>query len=247
MTSASAKPAQAGSLVCDAHANDCFEKIFIAAVRAARLPMLLTDPKQPENPIIFANQAFLSTTGYDAEDVLGRNCRFLQGPATDPDSVARLKLALDKRQGISIELLNFRKDGSSFWNALHVSPIYNSDEELIYFFACQIDMTRQRDTENSVIAGTSLQAVGFHRGKGALLSVRRKGPAIAALRRWREMERFASGAEYNLARQELAQANTASPGSLAPERLFAKQLRDAATRARIEAFEVLDNIGGADS
>lgn len=116
---------------------------FAAAMRATRMPMVITDPRQPDNPIVFVNEAFAKLTGYSREETLGRNCRFLQGPGTNLDDVERVRSAIARRESIEIDLLNYRKDGTLFWNRLLVSPVFN-DKELSYFFASQLDVTRER-------------------------------------------------------------------------------------------------------
>ncbi|MET3889158.1 PAS domain S-box-containing protein [Bosea sp. OAE506] len=118
---------------------------FASAVRATRMPMLITDPNQPDNPIVFANDAFLRLTGYTREEVIGRNCRFLQGPETAPDDIARLREAIGRRAQIEMELINHRKDGSRFHNRVLISPVFDEDGHLSYFFASQFDVTLERD------------------------------------------------------------------------------------------------------
>ncbi|WP_294641751.1 PAS domain-containing protein [uncultured Aureimonas sp.] len=118
---------------------------FSSAVRATRMPMLITDPRQPDNPIVFANAAFARLTGFGRDEILGRNCRFLQGPATDRTDVARLRAAIEARVPIELELLNYKKDGTTFWNRLLVSPVFGVDGELTYFFASQFDVTLERE------------------------------------------------------------------------------------------------------
>lgn len=120
---------------------------FAAAVRATRMPMVITDPRQDDNPIVFCNEAFMRLTGFRREEIYGRNCRFLQGPDTDGDEVARLRAAVDVRTDVDVELLNYRKDGTTFWNALYVSPVFNESGEMLYFFASQLDVTRRREAE----------------------------------------------------------------------------------------------------
>ncbi len=114
---------------------------FAAAVRATRMPMLITDPSRPDNPIVFANEAFQDLTGYSREEVIGRNCRFLQGPETDPAVVARLRDAIHEGRDVAVDLLNYRKDGSTFWNALYMSPVRSDDGGIRFFFASQLDVT----------------------------------------------------------------------------------------------------------
>ena len=116
---------------------------FAAAVRTTRMPMVITDPAREDNPIIFANEAFQQLCGYTREEVLGRNCRFLQGERTDPASVQQIRDALQCRKSIQIDLLNYRKDGSAFWNALHISPVLGKDGSLKYFFASQVDVSER--------------------------------------------------------------------------------------------------------
>lgn len=118
---------------------------FSSAVRATRMPMLITDPRQDDNPIVFVNRAFSKLTGFDHDEIMGRNCRFLQGPDTDRGEVARLRAAITARKPLEIELLNYRKDGSTFWNRLLVSPVFDGDGEIAYFFASQFDVTLERE------------------------------------------------------------------------------------------------------
>ncbi len=134
--------------------------IFFAAVKTTRMPMIVTDPKQDDNPIIFANPAFLQMTGYAADEVLGRNCRFLQGPDTDPETIAEISDAIRQRRETSVEIINYKKNGSAFWNALFVSPVLDGEGELRYFFASQLDVTRRRDAEEGLRQAQKMEAVG---------------------------------------------------------------------------------------
>jgi len=136
------------------------KNIFFAAVSTTRMPMIVTDPNQPDNPIIFANPAFVEMTGYGTEDLYGRNCRFLQGPDTDRHSVSQVKRAISEERDISIEILNYRRDGSSFWNALFISPVYNDSGDLTYFFASQLDVSRRRDAEDALRQAQKMEALG---------------------------------------------------------------------------------------
>ena len=118
---------------------------FAAAVRATRMPMLVTDPTQPDNPIVFLNDAFTKLTGYTREEVMGQNCRFLQGPNTNLEDVTRVRNAIARREAIEIDLFNYRKDGSTFWNRLLISPVFNEAGDLTYFFASQFDVSPERN------------------------------------------------------------------------------------------------------
>ncbi|OAI86456.1 hybrid sensor histidine kinase/response regulator [Pseudomonas putida] len=134
--------------------------IFFAAVETTRMPMIVTNPNAADNPIIFANQAFLDMTGYSPAEIVGRNCRFLQGPDTDPEVVGAIRNAIEGRYDFSTEILNYRKDGSSFWNALFISPIFNEKGELVYFFASQLDVSRRRDAEDALHQSQKMEALG---------------------------------------------------------------------------------------
>jgi PAS domain S-box-containing protein len=114
---------------------------FFAAVRATRMPMIVTDPRQFDNPIVFANDAFLRLTGYSRFEVTGRNCRFLQGPETDPAAVERLRAAIREEIDVRVDLLNYRKDGSTFHNALFVGPVRDDVGQVVYYFASQLDVS----------------------------------------------------------------------------------------------------------
>ncbi len=109
--------------------------VFFAAVEMTRMPMILADPRQDDTPIVFANNAFLDLTGYEEGEVLGRNCRFLQGAGTNPDHVQQLREAVAEGRATALEILNYRRDGTPFWNAVFMGPVHNPEGEIIYFFA----------------------------------------------------------------------------------------------------------------
>ncbi|WPB55837.1 histidine kinase famiy protein [Xylophilus sp. GOD-11R] len=136
------------------------DDIFFAAIETTRMPMIVTDPRQPDNPIVFANRAFLSMTGYTEADIVGRNCRLLQGPATDRETIRSIREAVADRRELNTEVLNYRKDGSSFWNALFISPVFDADRTLVYFFASQLDVSRRRDAEESLAQAQKMEALG---------------------------------------------------------------------------------------
>ncbi len=118
---------------------------FAAAVRATRMPMVISNPRLPDNPIVFVNDAFCRLAGYPREEIVGRNCRFLQGAGTDPETVTLLRAAIDKREPIKIDILNYRKTGETFWNRLLMAPVRDAQGELAYFFASQVDVTLERE------------------------------------------------------------------------------------------------------
>ena len=122
--------------------------------------MILTDPNIADNPIVFANKAFLDLTGYEETEVLGRNCRFLQGPQTDRERVADLRSAVANRQSIALEILNYKRDGTPFWNAVFIGPVYDTGGKLLHFFASQLDVTRRRESEQASQQAQKMEAIG---------------------------------------------------------------------------------------
>lgn len=123
---------------------------FAAAVRATRMPMVITDPAQDDNPIVFCNVAFQELSGYERSEIIGRNCRFLQGPDTDPKAVTKVRNAIEAGRDIDIDLLNYRKDGSTFWNALYLSPVRDDKGVIRFFFASQLDVTERVEAQKIV-------------------------------------------------------------------------------------------------
>ncbi|WP_199707423.1 histidine kinase famiy protein [Teichococcus wenyumeiae] len=134
--------------------------VFFAAVEMTRMPMILTDPNLPDNPVVFANRAFEDLTGYRQEEIVGRNCRFLQGPQTDREKVAELRDAVAEHRPISVELLNYKRDGTPFWNGVFVAPVFGADDKLLYFFASQLDVTRRHTAEQSFRQAQKMESIG---------------------------------------------------------------------------------------
>lgn len=105
----------------------------------ARAPyaLLLTDARRPDNPIVYANAAFEQTTGYAPSEVLGRNCRFMQGEQTDRRTIARLREAIAAGEEVMVDILNYRADGAPFWNRLMIAPLTDAEGKLQYFVGVQ--------------------------------------------------------------------------------------------------------------
>lgn len=134
--------------------------VFFAAVEMTRMPMILADPRLPDCPIAFANNAFLDLTGYEASEVVGRNCRFLQGAGTDSNDVRQLRDAIANCKPIALEILNYRRNGTPFWNAIFMGPVFDEQGELIYFFASQLDVSKRRESEMALRQGQKMEAIG---------------------------------------------------------------------------------------
>ncbi len=123
---------------------------FSAAIRSNRLPIIVTDVNLPDNPIIFANDAFLKLSGYERHEVNGRNCRFMQGAGTDPETVNTIRQAIEARTDVTVDILNYKKDGTPFWNALYLSPVPDGQGNVQYFFASQLDATDRKKYEFAI-------------------------------------------------------------------------------------------------
>nr|7QF3_AAA Chain AAA, miniSOG (R57Q mutant) [Arabidopsis thaliana] len=100
---------------------------------------VITDPRLPDNPIIFASDGFLELTEYSREEILGRNGRFLQGPETDQATVQKIQDAIRDQREITVQLINYTKSGKKFWNLLHLQPMRDQKGELQYFIGVQLD------------------------------------------------------------------------------------------------------------
>jgi len=146
------EPADAWHMTDDLHVEHGKGDPFAAAIRATRMSMIITDPRRPDNPIVFANDAFLRLTGYGRDEVIGKNCRFLQGPKTDKAAIAEIRAAIEDKADVSVDILNYRKDGSTFWNALYISPVSNDKGELQFFFASQLDVSDRKRSEHRITA-----------------------------------------------------------------------------------------------
>ena len=115
----------------------------------APVGVTVSDPDLPDNPLVYVNEAFEEMTGYEREEALGSNCRFLQGAATDPEPARRMAEAVDADEPVSVELLNYRKDGEEFWNRVDVAPIRDAGE-VTHYVSFQTDVTERKRAEFAV-------------------------------------------------------------------------------------------------
>lgn len=141
------------------------------AFQRTRMPIVVADARAPDYPIVLANDAFLELTGYSAEELVGRNCRLLQGKDTSPTAVAAIRAIISEARDGNVEILNYRKDGSSFWNQLYLSPIRDDDGRIAYYFASQIDVTEYRKIQTLEEAEHRLLLEVDHRTKNVLAIV----------------------------------------------------------------------------
>jgi len=127
------------------------------ALDVAAEGITIADARLPARPLIYANDGFERLTGYPVGEVLGRNCRFLQGPESDPTAVAEIRAAIAEQRECIVEILNYRRDGSSFWNRLSVTPVRAESGVVTHFIGIQSDVTARREAEE-----------GLRRAKAAL-------------------------------------------------------------------------------
>lgn len=101
---------------------------------------VISDPRRADNPIVECNAAFIALTGYSRKEIIGRNCRFLRGEGSEPELCERLRVGVRNRQPVMVEILNYKKDGTPFRNAVMVAPIFDADGALEYFLGSQAEV-----------------------------------------------------------------------------------------------------------
>jgi len=137
---------------------------FIKALQTAQQNFVVTDPSLPDNPIVYASQGFLNLTGYTLDQILGRNCRFLQGPETDPKAVEHIRNAIEQGNDMSVCLLNYRVDGTTFWNQFFIAALRDASGTVTNFVGVQCkvsdqyaaQITKQQEEEDAAAAADEL-------------------------------------------------------------------------------------------
>lgn len=119
------------------------------AMDEAPIGITLTDPHKDDNPMIYTNQKFVELTGYQKDEIIGRNCRFVQGEETDPETVAEIRSAIDNQQSVSTTIRNYRKDGTPFWNRVQIAPVMDESGEITNWVGFQEDLTERKDREET--------------------------------------------------------------------------------------------------
>ncbi|MFB6197057.1 MAG: PAS domain S-box protein, partial [Halobacteriaceae archaeon] len=120
------------------------------AMDEAPIGITISDPSQDDNPLIYANDHFQALTGYDKDEVIGRNCRFLQGKHTNPGPVSELREAIDSEETVQVELRNYRKDGTEFWNRVTVAPVKDEHGAVTNFVGFQQDISDRKQREKKL-------------------------------------------------------------------------------------------------
>jgi PAS domain S-box-containing protein len=162
--------------------------MFLSAmIQSSAVAAVISDPRLPDNPIVDCNQAFVDLTGYSRDEIIGRNCRFLSGKGTEPGLTESLRVAIRDERPIMVEILNYKKDGAPFRNAVLVAPIFGDSGALEYFLGSQVEVPddvasaselrrkqaaeriasltpRQRDIVVHLAAGKLNKQIGFDLG-----------------------------------------------------------------------------------
>ena len=129
-------------------------------MQAVSQGIIITDPNKPDNPIVYGNPGFLQLTGYESGEIIGRNCRFLQGEGTDKAVVARIRDAIREGRFCKEELRNYRKDGTPFWIELSLAPVTDDYGKLTHFVGVQTDVTQRRSLEDQFRQAQKMEAFG---------------------------------------------------------------------------------------
>ena len=111
-----------------------------AMIATSPIAAVISNPHLPDNPIVECNDAFAALTGYQPDEIIGRNCRFLTGPGTEAELSDTLRRAIRARRAALVEILNYKKDGTPFRNAVLVAPLFGPDGELEYFLGSQMEV-----------------------------------------------------------------------------------------------------------
>lgn len=136
---------------------------FVAEKDASTIPFILSqildscvngitlsDPDQEDNPLVYANEAFELITGYNQEDILGHNCRFLQGDDRDQEGIEQIRQAMRDNKSVTVTLRNYRKDGELFYNRFSIRPLFDRQGRVIYYLGVQYDVTNQVHAEEEL-------------------------------------------------------------------------------------------------
>jgi PAS domain S-box-containing protein len=143
------------------------------ALAASAEGITIADASLPDNPLIYANAGFERLTGYSVAEVLGRKCRFLQGPGTDPATLDTLRTAIREKRAVTVQLLNYRKDGTMFWNRLSITPVEDASGEVTHFIGVQSDVTAEKQAKDAlqnaneqlVVCGKQINDYPVRRGR----------------------------------------------------------------------------------
>ncbi|MFB6122305.1 MAG: PAS domain S-box protein, partial [Haloferacaceae archaeon] len=199
------------------------------AIDEAPVGITITDPTRKGNPLIYVNDAFVEITGYSREEVLGENFPFLYGENTDPDRVARIREAIEREEPISVELRNYRKDGTEFWNHLEIAPVRDDAGNVVNYIGFQQDVTARKDARRQLEV---LDRVLRHNIRNNMTVVRGQAETISA---------EASG-EIAAAAEEIIDTSDRLIVMAEKERKITELLRKTPTDAEFDVRDFLDDV-----
>jgi len=140
--------------------SESVSRMLSLAAQSSSVSITIADARQRDVPLVYVNPAFERLTGYSSKEVVGRNCRFLQGPQTDREAVRAVSEAIAGRRSATTNLLNYRKNGTAFWNRFQLSPIFENGDDLVGYLGVQIDMTQDATLATTEVARARLEGLG---------------------------------------------------------------------------------------
>lgn len=165
--------------------SDISSKTLKRFFEASPIPLTLSSPIFDDCPLVLANDAFLEMSGYERDEIIGRNCRFLQGPETDALSRAKLRHAVETKSEALVAIINYRKCGSLFENYVFLLPVFGRDGALLYFLGSQYDMTRRANPlsplEHAQMLDETLETAGAKLAREDNLKVLASAPCTEAI------------------------------------------------------------------
>ena len=205
-------------------ASEEMRRLLDRAVTASSNGIVITDPKLPDNPIVYVNPAFERISGYAVEEVLGRNCRFLQGEERDQPVLQELRAALGEERECRVVLRNYRKDGAQFWNELYVSPVHDDEGRLTNFVGVQNDITERRRIEEILRESEERFRATFEHAAVGTAQVGIDGRWLRVNRRMCEIVGYSQEELFKLTFQDITHPNDLEEDLERTQRVLAGEL-----------------------
>lgn len=199
------------------------------AIDEAPVGISISDPDREDNPLLYVNDAFVEMTGYSREDVLGENCRFLQGENTDPDHVASIREAIDAQEPISVEIRHYREDGTEFWNHVKVAPVRDDTGDVVSYIGFHQDVTERKLRQKQL---TVLDRVLRHNLRNSMNVIRGQAERI----------RSESSGEVGESAEGIIDTSNRLLGLAEKERQITELLQEEPTYGEIEVRDCLQQI-----
>jgi PAS domain S-box-containing protein len=124
-------------------------------IRSSPVAAVITNPRWPDNPIVECNDAFVALTGYRRDEIIGRNCRFLTGPDTEPGLIEKVRRAIRRHEPLLVAILNYKKNGTPFRNAMMIAPTFDETGRLEYYLGCQVEIAGDEASANMARRGAA--------------------------------------------------------------------------------------------